>query len=248
MSGLSLILSFAFLISPEVGLSYARQYALQRDYETSLLLLNLNRPTNLNYFYYRGIAEYSLNMKAPAEKDLLLVVDSFRTNEVPVRYVELSYLMLEDMKIWKTKDLGDISRQMNDAKRSLDLNRITKAEQTQKNIISRLDELIKKMENQAKSAGEGNKPQQCPSGGSSPGKDKATGQEKGFIPQPDSIGGNDKGKGKVDEKKLTGLAKEWGKLPEKERVKATQELIKDMPAEYRELIENYFRKLAQRHD
>jgi hypothetical protein len=37
----------------------------------------------------------------------------------------------------------------------------------------------------------------------------------------------------------------WGKLPEKERAKAMQELIRDMPTEYRDLIETYFRKLAQ---
>ncbi len=53
------------------------------------------------------------------------------------------------------------------------------------------------------------------------------------------------GPGNVDAKKLRGLAKEWGKLPEKERAKAMQELIRDMPPRHRELIENYFKKLAQ---
>jgi hypothetical protein len=49
----------------------------------------------------------------------------------------------------------------------------------------------------------------------------------------------------VDKKKLDGLAQQWGKLPEKERAKAMQELTRDLPPEYRELIEAYFRKLAQ---
>ncbi len=52
------------------------------------------------------------------------------------------------------------------------------------------------------------------------------------------------GPGKVDQKKLEGLAKEWGKLPEKQRAEAMMELTRDMPPKYREVIEAYFRKLA----
>lgn len=37
----------------------------------------------------------------------------------------------------------------------------------------------------------------------------------------------------------------WGKLPEKERAKAMMELTKDMPPRYREIIEKYFKKLAE---
>ena len=49
----------------------------------------------------------------------------------------------------------------------------------------------------------------------------------------------------MDEKKLQKYAQEWGKLPEKERAKAMQDLTRDMPPKYREIIEAYFRKLAQ---
>ena len=48
----------------------------------------------------------------------------------------------------------------------------------------------------------------------------------------------------MDPKKLQNLAKEWGKLPDKERARAMQELTRDMPPKYREVIESYFRKLA----
>jgi hypothetical protein len=41
------------------------------------------------------------------------------------------------------------------------------------------------------------------------------------------------------------LAKQWGKLPEKERAKAMQDLTRDVPPKYREVIETYFRRLAQ---
>jgi hypothetical protein len=53
------------------------------------------------------------------------------------------------------------------------------------------------------------------------------------------------GPGNVDAKKLRGLAQQWGKLPEKERAKALQDLIRDMPPKHREITENYFKKLAQ---
>ena len=41
------------------------------------------------------------------------------------------------------------------------------------------------------------------------------------------------------------LADVWGKLPPKERIKAMQDLQRDLPPRYREVIENYFKKLAQ---
>ena len=53
------------------------------------------------------------------------------------------------------------------------------------------------------------------------------------------------GPGNVDPKKLRNLAQQWGKLPEKERAKAMQDMIQEMPVRHREIIENYFRKLAQ---
>jgi hypothetical protein len=53
------------------------------------------------------------------------------------------------------------------------------------------------------------------------------------------------GAGTVDQKRLTNYAQQWGKLPEKERAKAMAELTRDMPPRYREVIENYFKKVAQ---
>ncbi len=62
---------------------------------------------------------------------------------------------------------------------------------------------------------------------------------------PDSILPSANAPGNVDQKKLAGLAKEWGKLPEKERTKAMLELTRDMPARHREVIENYIKKISQ---
>ena len=57
------------------------------------------------------------------------------------------------------------------------------------------------------------------------------------------IAGNS-GPGNVDPKSLEKVAKSWGTLPEKERAQAMQDLTRDMPPKYREVIESYFRKLA----
>jgi hypothetical protein len=61
---------------------------------------------------------------------------------------------------------------------------------------------------------------------------------------PDSMPGGGSGPGNVDAKKLDGHA-DWGNLPPKEREEALQELGKDFPSHYRDVIEEYFRKLAR---
>jgi hypothetical protein len=47
----------------------------------------------------------------------------------------------------------------------------------------------------------------------------------------------------VDPRKLKEIADVWGKLPEKDRVKAMTDMTRDMPPKYREVIENYFKNL-----
>jgi len=53
------------------------------------------------------------------------------------------------------------------------------------------------------------------------------------------------GQGLIGNRKLTKLAESWGKLPEKERAKAMRELTRDLPPAHRELIERYFKQIAE---
>jgi hypothetical protein len=53
-----------------------------------------------------------------------------------------------------------------------------------------------------------------------------------------------KGPGNVDQKRLKNEAG-WGNLPPKERQEALQQISKDLPAHFRDVIEEYFRKLAR---
>jgi hypothetical protein len=61
---------------------------------------------------------------------------------------------------------------------------------------------------------------------------------------PDSMPGGGSGPGNVDPKKV-GSRSGWGNLPPKERQEALQQIGKDFPSHYREVIEEYFRKLAR---
>jgi hypothetical protein len=157
-------------------------------------------------------------------------------------------LMVFDMATWQEKDLGWIARKMNNIQRRLDLKRGGKnTQKIQKEVLVRLDELIKEMENKAKSQGG-----QCPNGGACPGGGQAPGggsgqQQPGASnPMRDSNPGNAAGSGDVDKKRIREIAERWGVLPEKERAKAMQELTRGLSPRDRAVIEEYIRRVQGR--
>src|SRR6185436_2878127 len=95
-------------------------------------------------------------------------------------------LMLLDMHTWKDKDLGDIAGKMDNIERRLDIARGgPETRRQQREVLNRLDEIIKKLENQdkkKKQPGDGppsDNGDQCPDGGSKPGP---SGPPKGVNP------------------------------------------------------------------
>ena len=52
------------------------------------------------------------------------------------------------------------------------------------------------------------------------------------------------GPGHVDAKKIKELTEKWGNLPPRDREASMRELTRDMPQRYREVIQEYFRKLS----
>jgi polyhydroxyalkanoate synthesis regulator phasin len=192
-----------------------------------------------SYFFHRAVAEHALTLKPEANRSITGLLDDVA--DVPDRYKFVGILMHYDMQGWKDKDLGAIARKMDNVERRLELARGgPQTQKIQKEIVARLDELIKEMENQAKGScncnGGG-----CPNGGQ-PGNG---GGANPSSPMQDSNIATNSGPGNVDAKKLKGLAQQWGKMPEKERAKALQDLIREMPPRHREITENYFKKLAQ---
>ncbi len=114
----------------------------------------------------------------------------------------------------------------------------------QKEVLVRLDEMIKEIENQQKQQSSSENGGNCP-GGSQPGPD-GPGTDKSSNPQRDTQGGTAKGSGQVDAKKVKEIAEVWGKLPEKDRPAALRNLIRGMPAKDRAVIEAYFKELSKK--
>jgi tetratricopeptide (TPR) repeat protein len=223
-----------------LGLAYAKSLSQRRVYEEALEALKLVKPENVadpaTYLFHRAVAEHALGQRDEAVRSIVRLLDD--TSDAPERYRMVAVLMAFDMQSWREKDLGDIARKMDNIERRLELARGgPKTQKIQKEVISRLDELIKQMENECNG--------QCNcNGGSCPNGGKPGAGNKPSSPQRDSYGGNNSGSGNVDPKQIEALARQWGKLPEKERAKAMQELSRDMPPKYRDIIESYFRKLA----
>jgi hypothetical protein len=228
-----------------LALAYARALSQRRVYEEALAALRLVKPEEVvdpaTYLFHRAVAEYALLNKDEASRAIQRLLDD--ATDSPQRYKLVGTLMYLDMQSWKTKDLGEIARKMDNIERRLDLARGGRhTQKLQREVVARLDELIKKMENQQKGSSQPNGGS-CPNGGPPGGGSQQGGQP--FQPQLDSLGGNNSGPGNVEKKKIDKLVQQWGKLPEKEKTKAMQDLTRELPPEYRELIEAYFRKLAQ---
>jgi hypothetical protein len=229
-----------------LALAYAKSLSNRRIYEEVLDTLEGVKPEQVvdpgTLLFHKAVAEHALMKSREANNTIVRLLDDVA--DAPERYKMVAALMVFDMMTWKDKDLGAIARKMDNIERRLDLSRGgPKTQKLQKEVIARLDELIKEKENQGGGGGGGNGGN-CPNGGQQPGNTpNNTTQPSG--PQNDSNGGNGSGPGNVDPKRLKELADVWGKLPEKDRAKAMAELTRDMPPRYREVIEKYFKKLAE---
>jgi hypothetical protein len=131
------------------GLAYARALGQRRDYEGALAVLHLFQPQQVAdpavYFFDRAVAEHALTQKAEANRSIVGLMEDVA--QVPDRYRVIALLMYQDMQDWEDKDLGDISRKMDNIERRLALARGgPRTQKLEREVISRLDELIKKLE------------------------------------------------------------------------------------------------------
>jgi hypothetical protein len=229
-----------------LALAYGKTLSNRRVYEEALDALKAVKPEQVvdpaAYFFHKAVAEHSLMMKPEANDTIARLLDDVA--DAPERYRMVAALMSFDMMTWREKDLDWIARKMDNIQRRLDLARGGKQTQKiQKQVLARLDEMIKELENKKNGNASGNGGS-CPNGGQ-PGNNPNN-NTRATSPQNDSNGGNGSGPGTVDPKKLKELAEVWGKLPEKERAKAMLQLTRDMDPRYCEAIENYFKGLTSR--
>jgi len=223
-----------------LALAYGKALSNRRAYEEVLDTLKATKAEQVvdpsAYLFHRAVAEHALLLKDDASRSIVRLLDD--AVDAPDRYKLVSVLMAFDMGQWQEKDLGEIARKMNNIERRLELARGgPHTQKIQKDVVARLDEMIKKLENECNGSCQCNGGG-CPNGGNSGGARPSS-------PMKDSRIAKNGGPGRVDPKQLKGLAEQWGKLPEKERAKAMQDLTRDLPPKYKEIVENYFRKLAQ---
>ena len=228
-----------------LALSYAKALSNRKIYEQSHEALAKFKPEQVadpaTFLFHKAVAEHAMLKKTEAISSIARLIDDVPNS--PERYKMVATLMFFDLSQWKDKDLEAISRKMKNIGRRLDLARGgKKTQKMQKEVVLRLDEIIKELENQQNnSSGVGGNGGNCPGGGE--GQDGNPGSNiQASSPQKDSKGGNGSGPGLVTKKKFDELAKEWGKLPPKEQAKRTKELLKGYPPEYRKILEDFFRR------
>jgi polyhydroxyalkanoate synthesis regulator phasin len=239
-----------------LALAYARALSNRRVHEEALASLKGFQAEQVvapsTFLFTRAVCEHALLKKPEATKTIIrLLEDSVGS---PERYKTVSALMLLDMQTWKEKDLAAVARKMENIERRLDLARGgPETQKLQREVIARLDELIKELENKAKQQQQQQGGGECPNGGSCPSGGQQPGSSPGqtpgnnpTAPMQDSKLGGQGGTGRVDPAKMKKLLDGWGKMQPREQAKALQELTRGMSPKHREAIENYFRNLANR--
>lgn len=213
-------------------LYYARWLTHHQLYDEVLEALAEIAPSEVvdpaGLLFYRMIAHHQL--VEPDESRLALEKLMEQEDRLPRRYLQVAQLLRRDLAGLKDESLDHVARRMNDVRRRLDIGRAGKQVQVvEKGVVDSLDRMIKKLEQQ----------QQQQQQISQPG-----GSNRSSKPMPDSqLPSGGKPPMKVDQRDI-GNQSGWGDLPAKEREQALQQIGREYPAHYRELIEQYFRELA----
>jgi hypothetical protein len=218
------------LVRNQLRLLYGRWLAQRQYYDEALSLIADLQPGDVvdpaGLLFYQAVCHHRLLNKEPC----LAAVGRLLENkgDLPTRYETLAVLMEADMSPLQTDSLDEIARLMDDVERRLALARAGKrVRQEEDDVVAKLDKLIEEIEKSQ---------QQQQSSGSA--------GQQGGQPMQDSQAAGGSGLGEVEQRRLDPGA-EWGDLPAKQRQEALQQIGKDLPAHYREVIEEYFRKLAR---
>ncbi len=217
------------LVSANLRLLVGRWLVHQSLYDEALQQLAGLEPAEVvdpaSLLFYQAIAHHRLLRKQGALDAIDRLLDGRQHS--PRRYAALARLMQEDLEGLSEDTLDHIARRMQDIERRLDLGRAgSKVRKIEDGVIESLDKLIEKLEKQQ---------QQCQGG--------ASNNIQSSRPAEDSRLMGGRGQGRVTRRRL-GSKSGWGDLPPKEREEALQEIGRRFPSHYRDVIEQYFRKMA----
>jgi tetratricopeptide (TPR) repeat protein len=139
-----------------LALAYAKALSNRKVFEEALEALKTVKAENVvdpaSYYFHRAVAEHALLLKKDADDSITHLLDD--VVDAPERYRMVAALMAFDMLTWRDKDLGWIARKMGNVERRLELHRGGKQTQKiQKEVVARLDEIIKELENKNKGGG-----------------------------------------------------------------------------------------------
>ncbi len=221
--------SLAPLVAANLRLLYGRWLVHQSLFDEAHEQLAGLTPAQVvapaSLLFYQSVVDHTLLNKEAGLKAIEELLGGAEAS--PRRYVALARLMREDLKGLEEDSLDHIARRMGDIRRRLDLGRAgPKVRSQEDGVIKSLDKIIKKLEEQQQ--------QQAGGGG---------GSLQPSSPAPDSVPMGGKGPGNVTKKDI-GSGSGWGNLPPKEREEAMQQIGRDFPSHYRDVIEQYFRRLA----
>jgi hypothetical protein len=217
------------LVANNLRLLYGRWLAGESLFDEALEQLDGLQPQDVvdpaTLLFYQGIVHQRLLDREAGLKAIERLLTG--VDHCPRRYTAVARLIQADLERLEVDSLDHIARRMGDVRRRLDLGRTgPTVRKIEDGVIESLDKLIKEMEEQQQqsSSAEANAVQS-----SSPARDS----------QP--LGG--KGPGEVTKRDIGG-GSGWGDLPPKQREEALQQIGRQFPSHYRDVIEQYFRKLA----
>ncbi|MEM9660666.1 MAG: hypothetical protein AAF961_20050, partial [Planctomycetota bacterium] len=177
--------------------------------------------------FYRMVAHHQLVQPDQALAALVQLLE--REEELPMRYRRIAKLVQRDLAALEDESLDHIARRMRDIRRRLDYGRAgERVQQIEQGVVDSLDKLIERAEQQ----------QQQQQQSQAPGSSQST------KPLSESRLAELKAPGRVDQRDIGNQAG-WGDLPPKEREQALQQIGREFPAHYREVIQEYFRELAK---
>jgi hypothetical protein len=210
---------------------YARWLAQYRLYDEVLTQIDKLKPADVvdpaSLLFYQMAAHHQLVQPEEARAALVRLLE--REDELPRRFQQVARLVQKDLAGLEDESLDHIARRMRDIRRRLNYGRAgDKVQTVEKGVLDSLDKLIEDLEK---------KQQQCQQGAASGGSSQSS------KPMEDSRPAELKAPMQVDRKDI-GHQSGWGDLPPKEREQALQQIGREYPAHYRELIEEYFRELA----
>jgi len=218
-------------LAHNMRLFYARWLVQESLFEEARDQLSGLEPSDVaapaTLLFYQSVVYHKLLEKESGLKTLDALLGEAEAS--PRRYVAVAQLMRDDLDGLDEESLDHIARRMDDIRRRLDLGRSgPKVRKVEDGVIESLDKLIKKIEDQQQqqqqSAGAGN-------------------TLRPTSPAQDSVPMGGKGPGDVTKRDI-GSESDWGDLPPKEREEALQQIGRDFPSHYRDVIEQYFKRLA----